>query len=368
MIYFLSSFNSTKKSEMVLYCLTIAILLGVEFLNSPLGRINWRRHMKIGRAFTANKKQKSGYTIRYFRFDEAGIRRWVTNNAQNFCPWHPGFMELELGDMVPHDAVLAPPIDPTGIACIGLNYKGHAEECGADWTQFVAPTIFGRSLMSVNSPNGHVVIPEAFVFNGNTFNGGQVQFDYEVELAVVIGKPCANVSVGQALSYVYGYMVANDYSERVRQLKNGSSQWHAGKCMPRSFPVGPWLVTADEVGDPQNLQLQLSVNGEARQTDSTAEMIFSVAECISALSQTDILPPGFVISTGTPKGVITKAKPELITKPWLHNGDKVELWIGNNNGVDLGRQVQRCVSMDSGWQTHFESGERPYARGRDFHS
>lgn len=329
--------------------------------------------MKTGRAFSKAKAKKSqdpnNFAIRYFRFDEQGHRRWVTNNVHGLRPWDPGFLNLELGGLVPPDAILAPPFDPTGMACIGLNYKGHAEECGADWTQFVAPTIFGRSLMSLNSPNGHVVIPEAYMFRGKIFGEGIVEFDYEVELAVVIGKPCVNVPVGKALEYVAGYCIANDYSERVRQLKNGSAQWHAGKCMPRSFPLGPYFVSADEVGDPQDLQLQLEVNGEPRQNDSTAEMIFSVAECISALSQTDILPAGFVISTGTPKGVIVKAKPELIVKPWLKNGDRVKLWIGNQQrGVDLGVQEQLCVNMDSGWQEFFESGVLPYARGPEFHS
>lgn len=323
--------------------------------------------MKIGRVITSAKKGKGEFSLRHFRVDSSGLRRFVMNNVHGYLPWHPQFMTLELGDVVPQEAVLAPPFDPTGITCIGMNYKDHATECGADWTTFVAPTLFGRSLTSVNAPNGHVVIPEPYMFRGTKFGNGEVQFDYEVELAVVIGRPCHNVTPERALDYVAGYAIANDYSERVRQLKNGSGQWHAGKCLPRSFPIGPYLVTADEVGDPQKLQLQLTVNGEPRQDDSTSEMIFSVAECISALSQTDVLPAGFVISTGTPKGVVTKASPDKLVKPWLKHDDIVELWIGNST-VDLGRQKQRVVQTDAGWHEFFESGIPLYARGREFHS
>ncbi len=266
---------------------------------------------------------------------------------------------------VKEDAVLAPPIDPSGIACIGMNYRGHAEECGADWKSFIAPTIFGRSLTSLNSPNAHVVIPKPYTFRNQAIGDGITKFDYEAELAVVIGKPCYSVTPEEALDYVAGYMVAGDYSERTRQIQNGSAQWHAGKCMPTSFTTGPYLVTNDEVSDPQDLRLQLWVNGELRQDDSTSGMIFSIAECISALSQTDLLPPGFTISTGTPKGVVVKATPDQIIYPWLKAGDIVKTKIYNDT-VDLGTQVQTCVDEDSTWIEFFRSGKK--YRGLEFHT
>lgn len=325
--------------------------------------------MKLGRVFTSDESLKHffvGKDGNYYLvpMDQVGL---------DFNPVileHRNKLEKIIASgaecsQVSKDSVLAPPIDTKGITCIGMNYRAHAEECGADWKNFVTPVLFGRSRTSLNSPNGHVVIPEPYTFRGKAIADGVVKFDYEAELAVVIGKPCFQVTSEEALDYVAGYMVAGDYSERARQMENGSSQWHAGKCMPTSFTTGPYLVTKDEVKDPQNLTLKLWVNGELRQEDSTSGMIFSVAECISALSQTDLLPSGFVISTGTPKGVIVKAKPEQIVYPWLKAGDVVATRIYNDD-VDLGTQTQTCVKQDQGWVDFFRSGHR--YRGVEFHT
>ena len=303
-------------------------------------------------------------TMKYFRFDEQGVRRIVLTGRKKYAPWDPQFKDLPLGDEVPKDAVLAPPVPVSEIVCVGLNYRLHADECGVDWTKFSYPTFFGRATTSLNNPNGHVVVPGPYVFRDKPLEGGLVQWDYEVELALVIGRACYKVSVGDALQYVAGYMVANDLSERIRQLK-ACSQWLSGKCLPTGFPLGPNFVSSDEVGDPQKLNLRLWVNGEERQNSTTADMIFSVAECISALSQTRVLQPGLVISTGTPSGVVTKMDPAKIVHPWLKPGDKMELTIGNDT-VDLGRQTQLCVEEDPGWLKFFATGR--LNRGKQYHS
>jgi 2-keto-4-pentenoate hydratase/2-oxohepta-3-ene-1,7-dioic acid hydratase in catechol pathway len=325
--------------------------------------------MKIGRAF------KEDACLEYF-FVGSDNKHYLVpadKEFENFDPLNNLYLDklralISAGTNfkeLSKDAVLAPPIEATGITCIGMNYREHAEECGADWNAFTAPTIFGRSLTSLNSPNGHVVIPKPYSFRGKALGDGITKFDYEAELGVVIGKACYNVTPEEALDYVAGYMVAGDYSERARQLQNGSAQWHAGKCMPTSFTTGPYFVTKDEVSDPQNLTLKLWVNGELRQEDSTSGMIFTIAECISALSQTDLLPAGFIISTGTPKGVITKAKPEQIVHPWLKAGDTVKTTIFNDT-VDLGTQVQTCVDEDKTWVDFYRSGAK--YRGLEFHT
>ena len=325
--------------------------------------------MKLGRAFTSDGslehffvgKDNKSYLV---PLDKVG------NTFNPVLSEHRKKLEVALSQNItltelPKGAVLAPPIDAKTITCIGMNYRDHAEECGADWKNFSAPALFGRSITSLNSPNGHVVIPKPYTFRGKAIGEGITKFDYEAELAVVIGKPCFDVTPEEALDYVAGYMVAGDYSERARQLQNGSGQWHAGKCMPTSFTSGPYLVCSDEIKDPQNLTLKLWVNGELRQEDSTSGMIFSVAECISTLSQTDLLPAGSIISTGTPKGVITKAKPEQIVYPWLKAGDVVVTRIFNDD-VDLGTQTQTCVEEDQSWIEFFRSGKR--YRGIEFHT
>ena len=183
-----------------------------------------------------------------------------------------------------------------------------------------------KATSAVIGPNDKVMIPR-----------GSTHTDWEVELGLVIGKTCKYVSPDDALDYVAGYFVANDVSERHFQLQLTGS-WTKGKSCDTFGPIGPYLVTADEVPDPQALSLGLSVNGKVMQEGSTSKMIFSVAEIISHLSQLMTLHPGDVISTGTPPGVGMGIKPEPV---YLKNGDVMELWIEG-----LGEQRQE-VGQDS---------------------
>tara|TARA_X000000950_G_scaffold248580_1_gene307738 strand:+ start:2747 stop:3598 length:852 start_codon:yes stop_codon:yes gene_type:complete len=202
--------------------------------------------------------------------------------------------------------------------CIGLNYSDHAAETGAEIPAH--PILFMKATSAVVGPNDTVMLPRHSTHS-----------DWEVELGVVIGKPCKYVSPEEALDYVAGYFIANDVSERHFQAQL-TGQWTKGKSCDTFGPIGPWLVTADEVDDPQALNLTLDVNGKRMQTGNTATMIFSVAECISHLSELMTLHPGDVISTGTPPGVGLGIKPEPV---YLKEGDVMELTIDG-----LGHQRQ----------------------------
>lgn len=193
---------------------------------------------------------------------------------------------------------------PGKIICVGLNYRKHAEESGAPIPTH--PVLFSKFSNTLAGHNENVPLPSA----------GQ-QYDYEVELCVVMGKTARGVSEADALSYVYGYATANDIS--VRELQMRTSQWLLGKTMDKFFPIGPYVVTADEVGDPQTLQCTTKVNGELRQNSNTADMIFSVAEIIAYISTYFPLEPGDLITTGTPEGVAMG----MANKPWLKPGDEV---------------------------------------------
>lgn len=194
--------------------------------------------------------------------------------------------------------------------CIGLNYSDHAAETGAAIPEH--PILFMKASSAIVGANDTVMLPR-----------GSTHTDWEVELGVVIGKPCKYVSVEEALDYVVGYFVSNDVSERHYQTQL-TGQWTKGKSCDTFGPIGPWLVTADEVPDPQNLSLGLNVNGNVMQNGHTSKMIFTVAECISHLSQLFTLHPGDVISTGTPPGVGMGIKPEPV---YLKEGDVMDVWI-----------------------------------------
>lgn len=203
--------------------------------------------------------------------------------------------------------------------CIGLNYSDHAAETGAELPEH--PILFMKATSAVVGPNDDVVMPR-----------GSTHSDYEIELGVVIGKAAKYVSEADALSYVAGYCLCNDVSER--HFQNAlSGQWTKGKSCDTYGPIGPWLVTADEIADPQNLDMALDVNGERRQTGNTSTMVFNVAQIISHLSQLFTLEPGDVIATGTPPGVGLGIKPEPV---FLKEGDVMDLWIDG-----LGRQRQQ---------------------------
>ena len=193
--------------------------------------------------------------------------------------------------------------------CIGLNYSDHAAETGADIPEH--PILFMKATSAVVGPNDTVMLPR-------TSKDG----DWEVELGVVIGEPCKYVTVDNALDYVAGYFVANDVSERAFQTKL-TGQLTKGKSCDTFGPIGPWLVTADDVADPQKLDMYLDLNGERMQTGNTATMIFTVAQIIEHLSQMMTLQPGDVISTGTPPGVGMGMKPPR----YLTEGDVMELGI-----------------------------------------
>ena len=194
--------------------------------------------------------------------------------------------------------------NPEKIICIGLNYKKHAAETGNAIPK--APMIFAKYPNALNGANGKIAIPP---------NMGKT--DYEAELGVVIGREARNVSLEDALNYVFGYCSANDVSGRDWQKR--TSQFLLGKTADNFLPIGPYLVTADEVSDPQNLTIKTWVNGELRQNSNTSDMVFSVAESISYMSEHFTLKPGDVISTGTPEGVIQGMEGQ----PWLKAGDEV---------------------------------------------
>ncbi len=208
------------------------------------------------------------------------------------------------------------------IICIGLNYTDHAEEVGAQIPR--EPIIFAKATSAICGPYDDVIIPR-----------DSTKTDWEVELAVVIGKTAKYVSEEDALDYVAGYCILNDVSERAYQLER-KGQWSKGKSCDTFAPMGPWLVTKDELGDPQQLELWLEVNGKRYQNGSTNNMAYGVAFLVSYLSQFCSLQPGDIIATGTPAGVGMGVKPEPV---FLRPGDKMHL------GVDkLGVQSQTLVA------------------------
>ena len=212
---------------------------------------------------------------------------------------------------------------PSKIICIGLNYRDHAAESGM--AEPAEPIIFFKSTTALTGPNDGLVIPR-----------GSQKTDWEVELAVVIGKTTKHVSYDDAMSHVAGYLLHNDYSERAWQLERGG-QWVKGKSADTYAPLGPYLATADEIADPHNLHLWLTVNGEKKQSGNTSNFIFNIPHVISYLSGFMTLLPGDVISTGTPAGVGLGFNPPQYLKP----GDVIEL------GIDgLGTQRQTAVSED----------------------
>ncbi|MFC4012429.1 fumarylacetoacetate hydrolase family protein [Nonomuraea purpurea] len=212
----------------------------------------------------------------------------------------------------------APIARPGKIVCIGLNYSDHAAESGQDVP--AEPVVFMKAANTMVGPDDEVLVPR-----------GSVKTDWEVELAIVIGKRARYLeSREEALGVIAGYAISNDVSEREFQLERGG-QWDKGKSCETFNPIGPWLVTADEVGDPQNLPLRLWVNGELRQDGDTKNMIFDVAEVVRYLSQFMVLEPGDVINTGTPAGVAMG----MPGQPYLRAGDMMELEIEG-----LGRQRQ----------------------------
>ncbi|HET8830443.1 MAG TPA: fumarylacetoacetate hydrolase family protein [Casimicrobiaceae bacterium] len=211
---------------------------------------------------------------------------------------------------------------PSKFIAIGLNFTDHANETGSPIPE--NPVVFFKAPTCIVGANDNIIQPL-----------DSTQLDWEVELGVVIGRTARYVAVKDALRYVAGYCVINDVSEREFQLKRSASQWSKGKGCDSFGPIGPYLVTSDEVKDPQNLDMWLDVNGERRQTGNTRTMIFNVAEIVADLSRYMTLLPGDVITTGTPPGVALGMKPPQ----WLKPGDIVTLGIEG-----LGQQRQRVVA------------------------
>ena len=262
--------------------------------------------------------------------DKDGIVRDASSIVADYSPETISFdllSRLRQADIAslpaaPAGVRIGSPVSRTGhFIAIGLNYADHAAETGAPIPK--EPIVFSKAPSCLSGPNDDVLLPK-----------GSVKSDWEVELAVVIGKRCDYVSEADALDHVLGYALCNDMSEREYQAERGG-QWIKGKSAPTFGPLGPWIVTADEIGDPQKLDMFLDLNGKRAQTGSTATMIFSVKQIVSYLSQFMVLEPGDVITTGTPPGVGLGMKPPL----FLKGGDKMHLGIAG-----LGEQRQTVVA------------------------
>lgn len=240
------------------------------------------------------------------------LRGWVEQNGSD-------------APIVPDVVRLGPPIArPSKIICIGLNFRDHAAESNLPVP--AEPVIFFKATSALAGPNDDVIIPK-----------GSTRTDWEVELAVVIGRNASYVAESEALEHVAGYVLHNDYSERAFQLDRGG-QWVKGKSCDTFAPLGPFLATPDEIEDVGNLRMWLTVNGETKQSGTTADMVFGVPTLVSYLSQFMTLLPGDVISTGTPAGVGLGQKPE---PEYLRDGDVVELGI---DGLGTTRQSLRAYS------------------------
>lgn len=214
------------------------------------------------------------------------------------------------GEIIEIEALL-PPVEPPNILALGLNYKKHADETGIIYPEI--PVMFIKGTNSVTGDGMPVVLPAA---------GGD-HVDYEAELAVVIGKTAKNVSVKEAKKVILGYTCANDVSARDWQMKKQKKQWARGKSFDTFCPVGPWVVTEDELGDPDDLRITCRVNGRVMQDARTSDMCFDVATIVSDLSRSMTLLPGTLILTGTPEGVGFTRKPPV----YLRDGDEVSVEI-----------------------------------------
>jgi 2-keto-4-pentenoate hydratase/2-oxohepta-3-ene-1,7-dioic acid hydratase in catechol pathway len=251
------------------------------------------------------------YNEKFFASDGiVRLKKWLEKN-QSRCP--------EVSSSVRIASCIS---RPSKIVAIGLNYLLHVQESNIPVPN--EPVIFMKATTAMCGPFDKVIIPK-----------NSTKTDYEVELAIIIGKKASNVSVEDALGYVAGYSIINDYSEREWQLERPATQWDKGKSADTFAPLGPYLVTPAEVGDPHNLSIWLTLNGKKVQDANTSDMIFKVGQLISDVSKYMTLLPGDVIATGTPTGVGLGKKPPVYLKP----GDVVELGIEK-----LGTQKQQLVS------------------------
>ena len=232
---------------------------------------------------------------------------------------------------------LGVPVSDIGkIVCIGLNYVDHAKEVGAPLPK--EPIIFLKPTSSLSGPNDEVMLPKGIILkNGKTPSRlvDSKRSDWEVELGIVIGDKARSVPESKAMQYVAGYTIVNDVSERAYQLDAAAGQWTRGKGCDTFCPVGPWLVTKDEISRPQNLSIWLELNGKKMQNGNTKTMVFNIKELVSYVSHYMTLYPGDIIATGTPPGVGMGMKPPR----YLKKGDEMKL------GIDgLGVQIQKVIS------------------------
>ena len=232
---------------------------------------------------------------------------------------------------------LGVPVSDIGkIVCIGLNYVDHAKEVGAPLPK--EPIIFLKPTSSLSGPNDEVMLPKGIILkNGKTPSRlvDSKRSDWEVELGIVIGDKAKSVPESKAMQYVAGYTIVNDVSESAYQLDAAAGQWTRGKGCDTFCPVGPWLVTKDEISRPQNLSIWLELNGKKMQNGNTKTMVFNIKELISYVSHYMTLYPGDIIATGTPPGVGMGMKPPR----YLKKGDEMKL------GIDgLGVQIQKVIS------------------------
>jgi 2-keto-4-pentenoate hydratase/2-oxohepta-3-ene-1,7-dioic acid hydratase in catechol pathway len=263
--------------------------------------------------------------------DRDGVLRDLSGELPDLTPAQlsaPSLQRLRQMDLsalpaVPGRPRLGVPVAGIGkFIAVGLNYADHAAEAALPVPK--EPVLFTKAISCLNGPDDDVMLPQ-----------GAMKGDWEVELGVVIGTRARYVEESQALDHVAGYCVVNDVSERAYQIERGGT-WDKGKGCDTFGPVGPWLVTADEVGDPQDLKLWLELNGQRRQNGSTRTMIFGVATLISYISRFLTLEPGDLVTTGTPPGVGMGVKPEPL---YLKPGDVMTLGVER-----LGQQTQKVVA------------------------
>jgi 2-keto-4-pentenoate hydratase/2-oxohepta-3-ene-1,7-dioic acid hydratase in catechol pathway len=248
--------------------------------------------------------------------DRQGVAHWVTPSGPSHgieCLGTSLYEGLRAGTTKIEVAKWLAPLEPAAIFCIGLNYRAHAAETGATLPE--TPVLFMKPVTAVAAPGSPIMLPSACE------HGPEV--DYEAELAVIIGTKARNVAAENALEYVLGYTCANDVSARRWQKHAGGGQWIRGKGFDTFCPLGPVLVTADEIRDPQDLPIGSVLNGQTMQSSNTGDMIFTVAELIAFISRDTTLLPGTVILTGTPEGVGFARKPPV----YLTDGDTIEVTI-----------------------------------------
>ena len=245
----------------------------------------------------------------FYKIGIEKLRNWLNKNKEK-CP------------IIDNNIRIGPPISrPSKIVCVGLNYAKHAAESGMDIPD--EPVLFFKSSSAITGPYDPIIIPK-----------NSSKTDWEVELAIVIGRKASYVSKEDALNYIAGYVLHNDVSEREFQIER-SGQWVKGKSCDSFAPIGPFIATADEIENPNNLNLWLKVNGEEMQNSNTSDFIFNIEEVVSYISQFMTLIPGDIISTGTPFGVGLGLNPPK----YLKEGDIVELGIEG-----LGISKQTCIA------------------------